>query len=377
MNSLIRSHQFNSLTKPFSLCALALLLLISAAAPPAQQTEINPLTGLPTDAYRLDRRPLVVKVSNESNLIRPQTGLSLADHVWEYQMEGLEMTRYTAIFYSRAPITVGSIRSTRLIDVEHLVPMYGGILITSGGSSNRADPSSPPRVEELINAQPWASRVVATTDIGGQAFGAPYLVRLANVPRRGVPYYHRLFAKPGLIWGYMNDRGLNQRPPLGTLAFEDNPPAGGTPTTAVSVDYPGVGPRHIWYYDAATRRWFSWTEDQLATTRVEKADIDRLNGRQLAFDNVVILYAEHSEADFVEDEAAQLKSIRINLIGEGRAVLLRDGQRFEGIWRRSSPESLMQVFAADGRPLPFKPGSIWYNVTASNLPGAEVIFAPY
>jgi hypothetical protein len=368
---------FNPLTRRFALYTLILLFLIAAAAPPRQQTEINPLTGLPTEAYRLDRRPLVVKVSNESNVIRPQTGLSLADHVWEYQMEGLEMTRYTAIFYSRAPITVGSIRSTRLIDVEHLIPMYGGILITSGGSSNHGDPASPPRIEEIINAQPWANRVVATTEIGGRSFGAPYLVRLANLPRRGVPYYHRLFAKPGLIWGYVNDHGLNQRPPLGALAFDDNSPANGIPTTAVSLNYPGVGPRHIWYYRPATRRWYSWTEDQLTGARVERADIDRLNGRQLAFDNIVILYAEHSEADFIEDEAAQLKSIRINLLGEGRAVLLRDGQRFECVWRRSSGESLMQVFTSDGQPLPYKPGAIWYNVTSSNLPGAEVIFAPY
>jgi hypothetical protein len=82
------------------------------------------------------------------------------------------------------------------------------------------------------------------------------------------------------------------------------------------------------------------------------------------------------EADFIEDEASQLKSIRINLIGEGRAMLLRDGQRFEGVWRRSSPESLMQVFTADGQPLSFKPGTIWYNVTSSTLPGANIIFAP-
>ena len=363
------------LTKGF--CLFLTFLLVAAAPPPLQQMEINPLTGLSTESFRLDRRPLVVKVSNESNVIRPQTGLSLADHVWEYQLEGLEMTRYAAIFYSHAPLTVGSVRSARLVDVEHLVPMYGGILVTSGGSSNRADPSGPPRIEEILNAQAWANRVVSTSQIGGQlAFGPPYLVRLSNTPRRDVPYYHRLFAKPGPIWGYMTERGLNQRPPLGALVFDDNPPPNGLPTSAVSVDYPGFGPRHIWRYDAATRRWLSWTEDQLTAARAERPDVDFLNGRQLAFDNVVLIYAGHTEADFVEDEAWQLKSLRINLLWGGRAVLLRDGQRFEGHWRREHAESLMQVFTADGQPLPFKPGAIWYNVTSTTLPGAEVVFGP-
>ena len=374
----IRSHAslFHPLIKrPVYL--LALFLLIAAAAPaPLQQSEINPLTGLPTEAFRLNRRPLVVKVSNESNLIRPQTGLSLADHVWEYQMEGMEMTRYTAIFYSRAPVTVGSVRSTRLIDVEHLVPMYGGMLITSGGSSNRADPSGPPRIEELLNAQPWANRVVSTSPIGGQVFSSPYLVRLRNVPRRGVPYYHRLFAKPGPIWGYVIAHDLNQRPSLGALTFDDHTPPNGLPTSEVSVDYPARGPRHIWRYAAGNRRWLSWTDDQLTSTRFERADLDFLNRRQLAFDNVVIIYAEHTEADFIEDEALQLKSVRINLLGEGLAILLRDGQRFEGRWRRDNTESLMQVFTADGQPLPFKPGAIWYAVTSTTLPSAEIIFKP-
>jgi hypothetical protein len=374
--NIVRSCRLHLLTRRIFPGLLALLLLTAAApAAPFQQTEINPLTGLPTAAFRLDRRPLVVKVSNESNVVRPQTGLSLADHVWEHQMEGLEITRYTAIFYSRAPYRVGSVRSTRLIDVEHLVPMYGGILITSGGSSNRADPSGPPRIEELINAQPWASRVVATTLIGGQSFGSPYLLRLA-LPRRNVPYYHRLFAQPGPIWGYMIERGLNQRPALGTLVFDVNPPPGGLPTVAASINYPGIGPRHIWYYHAASRRWLSWTEDQLTSARRERPDIDLLNGRQLAFDNVAVIYAEHAEADFVEDETYRLKSVRANLLGEGRALLLRDGQRYEGLWRRPSAESLMQVFTPDGQPLPFKPGTIWYSVTSTTLPGAEIIVRP-
>lgn len=140
---------------------------------------VNPLTGLAVpDPAVLERRPLLVKVSNESDQVRPWSGLAFANHVWEYQMEGFAATRFTAVLYSQTPERIGSVRSTRLIDVEHLVDMYGGLLATSGGSSNRSA-GGPPRIRELLLAAPWSERVISM-DYG---FGDPYLVRIPDIPR--------------------------------------------------------------------------------------------------------------------------------------------------------------------------------------------------
>jgi hypothetical protein len=345
-----------------------IVAVLSAGFAPgvSAQEETNPLTGLPADPAALNRRPLVVKVSNHGAIIRPQSGLSFADHVWEYQMEGYQVTRYTAIFYSQTPARVGSVRSTRLIDVEHLTPMYGGILVTSGGSTNRAAPNTPPRIEERLRSTNWARRVVSESWIGDGSYGAPFLARLPNLPRPGVPRYHRLFAFPAAIWQMMSEKGLNERPALGGLAFDWNQPGGGLLTTEAYLDYPGVGPQSLWKYIPERGRWQSWVEDQMLRRPARSPNVDRLTGQPVEFDNVVFLYAPHFEADFVEDEAARLNSVGINLIGEGRAVLLRGDQRYEGLWRRSSPEQLMQVFYPDGNPLPFKPGTIWYAVTDSD-----------
>ncbi|NDJ52345.1 MAG: DUF3048 domain-containing protein, partial [Chloroflexi bacterium] len=55
--------------------------------PTGYPENVNPLTGLPVDDVAvLERRPLLIKVSNESDRVRPQSGLAFADHVWEYQM---------------------------------------------------------------------------------------------------------------------------------------------------------------------------------------------------------------------------------------------------------------------------------------------------
>jgi hypothetical protein len=319
---------------------------------------------------------MVVKVSNHGAVIRPQSGLSYADHVWEHMMEGYQVTRYSAVFYGQAPTIAGSVRSTRLIDVEHLVPMYGAILVTSGGSTNRAAPNTPPRIEERLRAADWARRVVSESWIGDAAYTQPYLARLVNIPRPGVPRYHRLFAYPGEIWNLMTRKGLNDRPTLNGLAFDANVPAGGRPTTEAYLDFPGRGPQSLWKYDPATGRWNSWIEDQALRRPARSANVDYLTNQTVAFDNVVFLFAPHYEADFIEDETFGLKSVGVNLLGEGRAVLLRGDQRFEAVWKRYGPDQLMQLFYPDGTVLPFKPGTIWYAVTGTDKHVAKTAFWP-
>ena len=356
---------------------LSLTLSLGSVVPLRAQGEVNPLTGLPVaEAVVLNRRPLLVKVSNHGAVIRPQSGLSFADHVWQHQMEGYQITRYTAVFYSQTPPRVGSVRSTRLIDVEHLVPMYSGILVTSGGSTNRLAPNTPPRIEERLRAADWARRVVSESWIGDAAYSRPYLARLANIPRPGVPRYHQLFAFPAEIWNLMSQKGLNERPPLNGLVFDANTPGGGRPTTEAYLDYPGTGPQSLWKYDPATGRWNSWIEDQALRRPARSPNIDYLTGQPLAFDNVVFLYAPHATADFLEDESARLNSVGVNLLGEGRAILLRGDQRFEGLWRRYGPDQLMQLYYPDGTVLPFKPGTIWYAVTDTDRFMARSAFWP-
>ncbi|HSJ86019.1 MAG TPA: DUF3048 domain-containing protein, partial [Anaerolineales bacterium] len=52
-------------------------------------TDLDPLTGLvPADPSLLERRPLAIKVANYPRYIRPQSGLTLADNIYEYYIEG-------------------------------------------------------------------------------------------------------------------------------------------------------------------------------------------------------------------------------------------------------------------------------------------------
>jgi hypothetical protein len=78
--------------------------------------------------------PLLIQVENLYQA-RPQSGLSTADVVYEYQTEG-GISRFTGIWFTRPPISdlVGPVRSARLIDLR-LLRIYGGALLFSGASN--------------------------------------------------------------------------------------------------------------------------------------------------------------------------------------------------------------------------------------------------
>lgn len=74
-------------------------------------TSLNPLTGLPpSDPSLLERRPLAIKVANYPRYIRPQSGLTLADNVFEYYIEG-GLTGFTAVMYGNDSEWVGPVGS--------------------------------------------------------------------------------------------------------------------------------------------------------------------------------------------------------------------------------------------------------------------------
>src|SRR5262245_54089806 len=73
---------------------------VELVEPTAIPANLNPLTGLVTDPANLERRPIVVKISNAPALVRPQAGIGAADIVYEHYVEG-GLTRFSAIFYSQ------------------------------------------------------------------------------------------------------------------------------------------------------------------------------------------------------------------------------------------------------------------------------------
>ena len=69
---------------------------------------------------------MVIKIANSPDYIRPQSGLSLADVVYEYYIEWGD-TRFIAVMYGNDSPMVGPVRSGRYFD-EHVARMYHAFL---------------------------------------------------------------------------------------------------------------------------------------------------------------------------------------------------------------------------------------------------------
>jgi len=297
--------------------------------------DVNPLTGLQVNNPSiLNRRPQVIKISNAPVLVRPQAGIGAADIVFEHYAEG-GLTRFSAIFYSQAPDRVGSIRSARLIDTE-LIPMFGGLLIFSGASTG---------VETLLNNADYANHLFK-----GVLFGQPYFWRDEAIE---VP--HNMFMNPNAVWARANEEDIDQRPNLRGLSFDKTIPGNNKAvTTKIDIRYRAT--RVIWTYDSAIGLYRRSADGQ--------GHFDANTLQQITAANVVVIYADHEFTDIVESEFQGNKSysIAINLMGQGDAILFRDGQEYEGRWVHDDKNTIIGLRTISGNVLPLKPGQTWFQI---------------
>lgn len=357
--------QTDSQVTAIELTEEACVVMIRAIGPCDYLGNINPLTGLGVEnEVDLARRPIVVKISNSPALVRPQAGIGQADLVFEHYTE-VGITRFSAVFYSQAPVRVGSIRSARLIDYE-LVPMYQALLAFAGASigvDKRIYGS------ETINAALCHERADyeqcrLEADIMGPAgftppsdfveraykgvlLGAPYFYRDEAIP---VP--HNLFVNLQALWQLAEQNGQGQRPQLRGMVFhpEIQGEASGSGIYA-QIRYATTFVE--WHYEPATGLYYR-SSDGLG-------HFDANTEKQVSAANVVIVYAGHYLTDIIESQYNDVIhwSTQITVWPEGDAIILRDGVRYEGRWLRPSRDELMWFETNEGELIYLKPGNTW------------------
>jgi hypothetical protein len=297
---------------------------------------MDPLTGQEVaDPSLLDRRPVMVKVSNFPREGRPHAGLSQADLVFEYSTGG-GWNRFLAVYYGQNAEKVGPVRSGRIVD-KWLVNMYQGVL----GMMFASD-----QVFDQIRDQLGIERVVRGTE-----HTCPALCNL----HYDNPIYS-WFANTAEMTAYYekNAGAFSGRPNLDGMVFSTTASAGGTPGAEVTLHYGGNNEGQ-WKYDAATGKYLRWIDHIDKDGVFEMVPlVDRNTGEQLAFSNVIVLYANYTTLN------AKDSMHEIDLAGEqGRAMIFRDGQLYDGTWKSPNVESPLQFFDTDGSPFALQPGPSW------------------
>ncbi|MDO8752992.1 MAG: DUF3048 C-terminal domain-containing protein, partial [Anaerolineales bacterium] len=143
--------------------------------------------------------------------------------------------------------------------------------------------------------------------------------------------------------------------------FTEQAPAGGVPAKQINV-YVAYLNQSGWTYDPLSGSWLRFVDD----AKVESAgqlhpEIDRLTGRQLKFENIIVIFAEH---DVITPTNLD---IHLELGESSYAYLFRDGKKYDIRWsltareyeKKTGQPRPIHFVNADGSLAALKPGNTW------------------
>lgn len=224
------------------------------------------------------------------------------------------------------PAEVGPVRSGRLV-YRYVGASYQNSCLIFASAD-----------EEVLPYLP-ACATVAHTDIGGGAMLAiERMKRIAEQNSR-------------------NQTNFNYT----SNYYSDEAPPGGAPAVELQ-EYWAYLNQSKWVYDSASEVWWRYVdESNPATAGVLHAEVDRLNGRQLMFENVIVLFAPHYVIE------PTIVDIDLKAGDVGNAYLFRDGQMHKIRWstvageyeQKTGLRRPMHFINLDRTPVALKPGHTW------------------
>ena len=252
-----------------------------------------------------------------STLLYLDAGLILSEESVSAQSESTELPK----------AEVGPIRSGRLLYADIGAFFQNSCLIYAFAS------------EEVLELIPKCSFVAHTFTDGGSMMPLERMNAIAEDNKKHTP------------------KEFNYASNL----FKEEAPEGGVPASQLDV-YVALLNQSGWMYDPAVGAWQRFVDDAKKDTVGQlHAEIDRLTGRQLKFENIIIVYADHDV--FTPTNL----DIHLELGGGGFAALFRDGRKYDIRWSLKTGEyekttgrrTPIHFVNTDGSPAALKPGHTW------------------
>jgi len=255
----------------------------------------SPLSGLPGG----EGKPVVMVKYGNSRPDRPHYNLNQADLIYVEEVEW-GLTRIAAMFNTKFPSVVGPTRSARISDLELLEQFTNPGLAYSGAN------------DVLLKAI-RKSQSISLSPSDRSSFYYRNLSKAA--PHNQLLRLSSMMAKETKV-GAIKDVGLT---------FNATPATGGTKTT---------------YFQAA---WSSarvsglWTGKSWTISFDGSIHRDAVNKSFLTPKTIVLQYVERKETKYGDKFGG--KTPLLKTVGAGRAIVLRNGQSFDGTWSRPTSEA--------------------------------------
>ena len=307
--------------------------------------DLNPLTGLPpSDPALMERRPLAIKVANYPRYVRPQSGLTLADNIYEYYIEA-GLTRFIAVFYGNNSEWVGPVRSGRYFD-EHIQRMYHAYLVFKFAD---------PRVESHLETTSDVAPFLVVPSIGSCP---PFHLK----PDRDIEVYNNSYFNMLLWEDCVNQNGLeNQRQDIRNGFFSESLLFAQLRGTKMFT-YFSADSYNYWLYDPETKQYIRYQEISSVRGGKEEAYdvlVDSVTGETVHASNVVFILAHHTFSNTFDEED---EVFQIDMTDIGEAYVFRDGMGIPARWIRTNQDQPLLLTTLNGAPIYLRPGITFYEV---------------
>lgn len=273
----------------------------------------SPLSGLPGG----EGKPVVMVKYGNSRPDRPHYNLNQADLFYVEEVEW-GLTRIAAMFNSKFPSVVGPTRSARISDLELLEQFDTPGLAYSGANDVLLKAI---RKSQSISLSPSDRSTFYYRNLSK---AAPHnqLLRLSSMMEKETKV------------GAVKDVGLT---------FNATPATGGTKTTSFQASWSSARVSGTW----TGKNWIISFDGSLHR--------DAVNKGFLTPKTVVMQYVERKETKFGDKFGG--KTPLLKSVGAGRAIVLRNGQSFDGTWSRPKNTS-GTTFLFAGAQIPFDVGQV-------------------
>ena len=292
------------------------------------EMEINLINGIKCE--NAERRPFAVMLAGDLEAW-PLSSISQADLVVEMPVVTGGITRYMAIYICDNPKEIGSIRSARH-DFIPLAIGFDAILAHWGGSHYALDKLNN-KIMDNVNAL--------------------YLDGSVFYRKPGLPKPHDGFTTIERLEEYSERMGYRLESNFNGYKFheEENP---SDKNGLLTVGYYSIY-KVDYEYNAGTNLYLR--------SKGNKEDTDKLDSKQIAVKNVVIMFAASRQIEGQYND--------MDIEGEGKAIVYQDGREVKGTWQKdkSDMKSKLYFYDESGKEIKFVPGKIWIQIVE---PGQKV-----
>jgi hypothetical protein len=302
-----------------------------AEAPQATETAApevyrRAIDGMPLSEGTPQPRYFAVMIDNMVEA-RPQAGTAGASLVIEAPVEG-GITRLLAVFAEDADVKrIGPVRSSRPYYIDWAQELDASYAHVGG---------SPEALEKLKTAK------VTNLD---EYFNGRYFWRDST---RRAP--HQVFTSTDLLRkaAATKEEVTSEALALVAWEFRDPTPVESRPERAADIVVPFGSATYdvTWKYDRVAGTYARYQGGSL-----QKDD----SGQEVRANNIAVLFTSVESIDAVDRK-------RIRTTGEGKAVVIRDGEAVAGTWKKKSASERLNFFDADGKPVAFDAGKTWIEI---------------